>query len=177
VIQLSTLMWVTGIFFAITGFLRGWNKELVSLVGIVLAMFALFQFDGLLRGTIFLALPPTQVFLLQAAIFMGMVVFLYQGGAIGAGADRRDDDDWQAGFLGAAVGFFNGYLITGTLWYFLDINEYPFEELIVAPAANSLSAQSVNLMPLVLIGGGASGTGDILAVVVLVLLFLVLMVV
>jgi hypothetical protein len=166
-----------GVFFAITGFLRGWNKELVSLVGIVLAMFALFQFDGLLRGTIFLALPPTQVFLLQAAVFIAMVVFLYQGGAIGSGTDRRDEDDWQAGFLGAGVGFFNGYLVAGTLWYFLDINEYPFEELIVAPAANSLSAQAVNLMPLVIVGGGASGTGDILAVVVLVLLFMVLMVV
>lgn len=176
-IQISTLMWATGLFFAITGFLRGWNKELVSLVGIVLMIFALFQFDGLLRGTVFLALPPTQVFIVQAVIFIGGVVFLYQGGAIGADADSRDDDDWQAGFLGAAVGFVNGYLITGSLWYFLDINEYPFEELIVAPAANSLSAEAVNLIPLVLIGGGASGTGDILAVVVLVLLFLVLMVV
>lgn len=176
-IQLSTLMWATGIFFAITGFLRGWNKELVSLVGIVLSIFALFQFDGLLRGTIFLALPPTQVFLLQAVVFVGMVVFLYQGGAIGTGADRRSEDDWQAGFLGSGVGFINGYLIAGTLWYFLDINEYPFEELIIAPAANSLSAQAVNLIPLVLVGGGASGTGDVLAVVVLVLLFLVLMVV
>ncbi|MCA9912141.1 MAG: CvpA family protein, partial [Anaerolineae bacterium] len=132
-IQLSTLMWATGIFFAIIGFLRGWNKELVSLVGIVLMVFALFQFDSLLRGTVFLALPPAQVFVVQAVIFLGGVIFLYQGAAIGAEADRRAEDDWQAGFLGAAVGFINGYLITGTIWYMLDINEYPFEELVIAP--------------------------------------------
>lgn len=175
-IQLSTLMWSLGVFLAIIGFLRGWNRELVGTAGIVLAMFALFQFDGLLRGTLFLALPPSQVFLLQAALFLFAVIFVYQARELG-GAEERDERDLQSGFLGAVVGFFNGYLIGGTLWYFLDINEYPLEQFVIAPSATSPSAEALNWMPLVLLGGGASSTGDILAVAVLALLFIVLVVV
>ena len=71
------------------------------------------------------------------------------------------------------MGFINGYLIGGALWYLLDINEYPLAQFVTAPSLNSPSALSLNWMPLVLIGGGASGTGDILAVAVIFFLFIV----
>jgi uncharacterized membrane protein required for colicin V production len=163
------------IFFGIIGFLRGWNKEIIATAGIVLALFAVFQFDGLLRGTFFVAIPPTQIFLIQAALLFGVVFFVYQARDIGGVASRREKD-WQAGFLGSLVGAFNGYLIGGTLWYFLDVNEYPLEAFVVAPAANSPSADALNFIPIMIIGGGASGTGDLLALGVLVLLFFALVV-
>lgn len=175
-IELSALMWTFGMFFAIIGFLRGWNRELVASAGIVLGVFAIFQFDGFLRGILFTAIPRTQVFLLQAVAFVAIVFLVYQAKDF-SGVQRRDERDLQAGLLGAAVGFINGYLIGGSLWYLLDINEYPFDAMILAPAANSPSAQSIGWMPLMLLGGGASGTGDLLAVLVLVLLFVVLVVI
>ena len=174
-IQLTTLMWWMAVFFGIIGFLRGWKKELVATAGIVLALFAVFQFDGILRGTFFLSLPPSQVFLVQTAFLMGVVFFVYQAKDIG-GAHIRKENDWQAGLLGAVMGALNGYLVAGSLWYFLDINEYPFEQLVVAPAAGTASAQSYSIIPIVLIGGGASGTGDIFALGVLILLFFALVV-
>jgi len=176
VIQLSSLMWTLGIFFAIIGFLRGWVKELVATAGLVLALFTIFQFDGLLRGTVFVTLPRSQIFLLQMGFFFAVAFIVYQTQDIG-GAERRDERDIQAGLIGTVIGFLNGYLIGGSLWYFLDINEYPLEQFVIAPAADSASAQSVNLIPLVLLGGGASGTGDLLAIGVIILLFLVLIVV
>jgi hypothetical protein len=170
--QLSTFMWFMGIFLAVIGFLRGWRPELIISSGIVLTMFALFQFDGFLRSTIFLTLPRGQVFFVQAAIFITVVLFLYQADELG-GAEDRDEDDYQSGALGAIVGFINGYLIGGTLWYFLDINEYPWDQFVIAPGPNSPSSEALNLIPLVILGGGASGTGDLLAIVVLALLFIV----
>lgn len=172
-IQLSALMWTAAIFFALIGFLRGWNRELLSSAGILLAVFALFQFDGLLRGTVFLAMRREQIFFLQAVAFLFVVFVVYQARELES--MQRRDDDTGAGFLGALVGAFNGYLIVGSLWYFLDINEYPLSQFMVAPAVNSPSGDTINLIPLVLVGGGTSGTGDLLAVGVIVLLFFLLM--
>ena len=173
-IQLSSLMWATAIFFAMIGFLRGWNRELIAAAGILLALFTVFQFDGLLRATIFQALPREQIFLIQAGFFIAIVFTVYQAREIAG--DRRDNDSLQESILGGLVGFLNGYLITGSLWYLLDINEYPLTQFIVAPSPASPSAQPINWTPLVLISGSTSGTGDLLAVGVIVLLFLVLVV-
>lgn len=172
-IQFSALMWAAAIFFGIIGFLRGWNKELVATAGMLLTTFAIFQFDSFLRGTIFLIMPRDQVFLLEAVAFLIAVYVVYQARDI-AGTEARNRGNWQAGFLGALVGGFNGYLIIGTLWYFMDINEYPITQFVIAPSPGSPSAQFLWTIPLVLIGGGTSGTGDLLALLVIALLFFVL---
>lgn len=172
-IELISFVWFCALFFAVMGFLRGWNEELVVTAGVVLMMFALFQFDGILRSTIFLVMPPGQIFLIQAAVFLGVVVFIYRTPHL-AGAEDRDPNDYSAGFLGALLGFVNGYLIGGTLWYFLDVNEYPMAQFVTAPAVDSASGQAINLIPLVILGGGASGSGDLLAVGVLILVFIAL---
>jgi hypothetical protein len=174
-IQLYSLMWVFALVFAFVGFLRGWNQELVATAGLLLALFAILQFDGMLRGTLFFTLPRDQIFLIEAGLFLGVTFFVYQARDI-RGAQRRSQTNLGAGLLGALAGFVNGYLIGGGLWYLLDINEYPLSQFVTAPTLTSPSAQNINLMPLVLIGGGTSGTGDLLAVLVIVFLFIVVVV-
>ena len=56
----------------------------------------------------------------------------------------------------------------------MDINEYPLSPYIVAPAPGSPSDQARNLLPLVVLGGGPGGTGDLLAVAVIILFVIVL---
>ena len=56
-IQLSAVMWTMAIFFAIIGFLRGWNREVIATAGIILGLFALFQFDSLIRGVLLANVP------------------------------------------------------------------------------------------------------------------------
>lgn len=171
-IMLSTLMWFFAFFFAVIGFLRGWNKELIAAAGISLTMFALFQFDSMLRS-IFFAASTAQIFIIQMVIFAVVVGWVYQTDDLGT-AENRDEDDYQSGVLGSLIGFVNGYFIGGTIWYFLDINEYPIEQFITAPSPQSISSDALSWIPLVIVGGGASGTGDLLAFAVLVLIFLVL---
>jgi Colicin V production protein len=180
-IELSNMLWLCAIFGAVIGFQRGWNKELVSLAGIVLGMFALFQFDGLLRGTLLALVGADQVFFVQLLLFAAIVYYSYQAPAnLGQqqrrptqGESRRDRTD---NLLGGVAGFFNGYLIWGTIWYFLDINEYPLSPYIIAPAPGSASDQALGLLPMVIAGGGVSGTGDYLSAAVIVVLLLVLVV-
>lgn len=176
-VQMSAMLWGTGIFFAILGFLRGWNKEIIATAGIVLAAFALFQFDTLLRGWLLANATLDQVFLVEIAAFFAVVFFAYRlDAAIGDNEPRSSQGTRNLlnGMLGALAGFFNGYLIWGVIWYFLDISQYPFAPLITAPADGSPSAASIDLIPLVLVAGGTEGSGEVFALVVLALFFLAL---
>lgn len=174
-VELYSLMWILAVFFAIIGALRGWTKEIIGTAGIMLAMFALFQLDTLLRGTILLSFPTDQVFFIQVGLFLLVVFAAYTNRSF-----IRDATPGrltiQEGLLGAIIGFFNGYLIGGTIWYFMDINEYPFSPHIIAPSANSISAQNLGSMPLLILGGGPTGSGDLLAVAVIGIFLLVLFV-
>jgi hypothetical protein len=180
VIQLSTVMLMMAAFFAFIGFLRGWNRELIATAGIILGLFALFQFDNIVRGVILQGVSRDQVFLVQAIIFIVIVFFSYQTRALGRGPGSPPGggrDNLQESVLGAIVGFLNGYLIWGSLWYFMDINEYPLAPSIVAPSPGSPSDQARELLPLVILGGGVNGNGDLLALAVIVLFLFVLIVI
>lgn len=182
-IQLSLLLWVMALLFAYIGFTRGWNKEVIATSGIILGLFALFQFDDLLRNTLLANVSPDMVFAVQAAIFVGIVFFAYQTRALigsevtraRSGGDGRDN--LQASVLGGVVGFINGYLIWGTLWYFMDITNYPLQPYISAPLPGTASANFVDSLPLYLLAGGPGGTGNLLAAAVIGLFLIVLIVI
>jgi uncharacterized membrane protein required for colicin V production len=182
-IQLSLLMWTMAGLFAFIGFTRGWNKEIISTSGIILGLFALFQFDDLIRNTLLVNVPADQVFYVQTTIFAIIVFFAYQTRAlIGAEASRvrgsgDGRDSLQSSILGAIVGFVNGYLIWGSLWYFLHITNYPLSPYISSPPAGSASAEFVDSLPLYVLAGGPGGTGNLLAAAVIVLFLIVLIVI
>lgn len=173
-VQLYSLLWILAAFFAVTGLIRGWNKEVIGTAGIMLGMYGLFQFDSLLRGTILLRFPMDQTFFIQAAIFIVIVFFAYQNRTFIGSNDP--DGSIQNAMLGGLVGAFNGYLIGGTLWYLMDINEYPFDPYILAPAPNSPSAAQIDILPMVFLGGGVAGTAELLPLAVIALFVLVLIV-
>lgn len=173
-IELSAALWILALFFAIIGFLRGWTREIVSLAGIILGLFALYQFDPMLRGTLLASVPRDQVFLVQSLIFIAIVFFAYQTRALGRFQRSNERDSTTERVLGGLLGFINGYLIWGSLWYFMDINQYPLAPYIIAPGPNSISAQQVNILPLVVLAGGPAGSGDWLALMVIVLFVFVL---
>lgn len=171
--QLSTFMWFLAAFFAVIGFLRGWQKELIALVGIILAQFALFRFDPFLR-TIFFGFDAQQLFVAEFVAFVVIIFLVYQTEQIGGGG-VRDDDDVQEGLVGSLFGAVNGYLIGGGIWYFLDIHGYPIDDFVTAPAVGTPAQQSIDLMPMMILGGGSDGTGGLLSIGVLLLVFVVLL--
>jgi uncharacterized membrane protein required for colicin V production len=190
-VQLTAVLWVGAMFFAFVGYSRGVSKELISMAGIILGLFALHQFDSLVRGIILANLPPDQRFYGQTIFFLVIVFFAYQTRALigseatqarrGTGAEGRDN--LQSSVLGGIVGFVNGYLIMGSLWYFLDINRfpqtnlYPLNPYVVAPLPGSAGAAAVSNLPLYLLAGGPGGSGDLLALAVIVLFLIVLVVI
>ena len=132
-IQLSAVLIGFAIIFGYIGFTRGWNKEIIATAGIILGIFALFQFDDLVRNRLLGEIPRDQVFYIQTLLFIVIVFFAYQTRSLGkVGGEGGNRSELQTSLLGALMGVINGYLVWGTLWFFLEVNDYPLSPYIVA---------------------------------------------
>jgi hypothetical protein len=174
-IDLQLVMWTLAFFFAFIGFRRGWNKELIAMSGLILALFALHQFDNLIRNVFLGNLPNDWKFAIQTTFFSVVAFFAYQTRAAMPNERRGGDgrDRTQESVLGALLGFVNGYLIWGSVWYFLDINGYPSSLNVLPPSDRSV----VNVLPLFLLAGGPQGSGDLISLAVILLFLFVLIVI
>src|SRR5512135_3606892 len=138
---------VLTLLFAAVGVVRGFLKELGVTIVLVATLFGfdriiplLEQFirDGKLQPVFkpFTGIPATDqptnlllmlifMFLLLAAVFVA-----YQGETL---AYEGSNPKFPVGLLlGALVGFVNGYLITGTMWWLLDHYHYPISPSLVS---------------------------------------------
>ena len=172
-IQLSTFMIMMMGLFAIIGFLRGWTKELIAMAGLVLALFTIKQFEALLID------PLTQgeqgsKFYLQAFILLSMAFFAYQTPpeTLARGeVSSSNREGFQDGILGALVGAFNGYLLIGSLWWYMDNLQYPLSPLIDPAAPGTASESFIDLLPLTWM---LSGDGGLLSILMIALFVFVI---
>ncbi len=150
--------------FAVIGFMRGWTKELIATAGIVLALFALRQFETIIIDPLTNGQQQAK-FYLQAAILVLLAVFAYQTPperfARGARAAR---EGIQENILGALIGGLNGYLLFGSLWWYMDNLEYPLSPNILPVVPGSASASMVSALPL---SWMLSGDGNVLSLLMI----------
>jgi hypothetical protein len=203
-IELTLLVYFLSGFFAYIGFTRGWTQEVIALSGIILGLFAVYQFDPLTFNSLgradegslefFGNLPSDQKFYLQTVFFLLIVMAAYQTRVIfGRGEEaaeqqsrsrrrrgrrRREPlEPLQSRVLGGIVGFINGYLVSGTIWWFLEVNvvngDYPLAPFIISPPPGSASATAVSNLPLTVLTQG-NQTGDLLSIMVVVVFVIVL---
>lgn len=132
-LSLYVLFWMYIILFAIIGAMRGWAKELMVTFSIALALFiitVLETYVGVVRNSIAVA-GGTAQFWMRTTIVIMLVFFGYQTPNIkalqGARFAREHLQDTLLGFL---LGAFNGYLVVGTLWWFLHRAGYPFDVIL-----------------------------------------------
>jgi len=137
-VMMQAVFWVFVAFFAIIGAMRGWAKEVVAAAGIILALFAM----NLLGPTLETFFPenvsPAQRFGIKTTIFLVIVFFSYQGPTLAAVATggrlaAKVRARLQDTLLGVVVGIVNGYLVAGTVWFFLQEQGYPFPNLLQVP--------------------------------------------
>lgn len=179
VVSLYSMLWIFAAFFGLVGLMRGLRRELVAGAGIILISFALFQFDNILRGILLASVPNNLAFLIQLALFSAVIYVAYRNPSLVASQDENDGPRrtrLQNALLGGVVGAVNGFLIWSAIWYFLDINEYPFDALIAAPAPNSFSALNIGIIPLAWLGGAALSS-EFLVILVIVVFVIVLFVI
>jgi hypothetical protein len=147
-ISIVYLFWMYVILFAIVGGMRGWAKELLVSFSVVLAL----GLNHIIRRYIPLAqnLPETDssLFWLRTIILLTLVYFGYQTVvSIPHLASRAARERLQDTLFGVILGAVNGYLVAGTVLFYMHIADYPFPEVISKPADPTL-LQTVNQMML-----------------------------
>lgn len=127
-INLSVAFWILVILFGIIGSMRGWAKELLVTCSVLVGLFII---------EIFSSFGPTARFFQQASgkaafwvpsLILILVVFAgYQTPAILRFASGKFMRERLADtLLGFFIGLLNGYLIFGSLWFYMGEAQYPF---------------------------------------------------
>lgn len=124
--------------FGIMGAVRGWTKEIIATAGVILALFALNTLRGPIESFVPPGATPAQKFGIWAVLFLFVVFFSYQTPAVAKAVSRgklgvRARAALQERILGMVIGLVNGYLVIGTIWYYLQQQGYPFPSLILPP--------------------------------------------
>jgi len=154
-VGLSAIFWTFVILFALIGMMRGWAKELVVTFSAVLSLFIIAlieRFVPFVTTTLESGGSMVPMFWMRAAILIMMVFFGDQTPSITrlAGTGKFVRERLQDSLLGLFLGALNGYLIIGSIWFYMDQAGYPFD-LISAPDVNTAMGQAaaelVELLP------------------------------
>jgi len=140
-VPLDTFLWASILLFGLMGALRGWSKEMLVLFAVVvsLAMRVIFTeyvpfIRDLFEG------PPVQQFYIYTGLLLLMTIAGYAGPAMsGRLASASARETLQDIVLGFIIGAVNGYLIVGSIWYFLDAAGYGIWG-VAQPAPNTIAA-------------------------------------
>jgi len=146
-ISLSATLILFVVLFGVIGSMRGWAKELLVVFSVVLSLFVLTILESYVPffKEEFATGAPETVFSLRATILIALVIFGYQTPRIPqlATSDRFVRHFLQDALLGFFIGAINGYLIVGSLWYYLAVAKYPFAFILAPEPATSLGQEAL----------------------------------
>jgi len=133
------VFWMYVCLFAIIGWMRGWAKELLVSFSVILSL----ALNHVISRYIPLAanLPDTDVslFWVRTIILLVLVYFGYQTViSIPHLAAKGRTEKLQDTLFGAFLGGLNGYLVAGSVLYYMNVANYPFPEVISRPADTDL---------------------------------------
>ena len=155
-VSLTFIFWMYVILFAIIGGMRGWARELMVSFSVILAL----TFTTLLSNYIPFIRDVLEkdskelYFWLRTIILVLLVFFGYQTPNIPRFAAKMTREKLQDVILGVVIGALNGYLIAGTIWFYMYDAGYPFTKIISAPTGDIATAAEALLkyMPPRLLG-------------------------
>lgn len=142
------VFWMYVVLFAVIGWMRGWAKELLVSFSVILAL----ALNHVMRKYIPIAqnLQETDpsLFWVRGLVLIVLVYFGYQTVvSIPHLASRAARERLQDTLFGGFLGAINGYLISGTILYYIHIADYPFRDIISKPTDEVLK-KTVDLMML-----------------------------
>ncbi len=146
-VSLAFVFWMYVVLFAIIGGMRGWAKEILVSFSVILAL----TFTTLLSNYIPFIRDVLQkdskplYFWLRTIILILLVFFGYQTPNIPRFAAKMTREKLQDVILGVVIGALNGYLIAGTIWFYLADAGYPFTNIITAPTGDIAKAAEAML--------------------------------
>lgn len=132
-VSLLVVFYIFVILFSVIGVIRGWAQELLVTFSVILGFFLINVLEEFIlknyAPNVF-ADQPIRQFWMRSAIIVLLVFFGYQTTRISKFSAAVRKDKISDSFLGFFLGGINGYLIAGTLWYYLAAAGYPSEYFI-----------------------------------------------
>jgi uncharacterized membrane protein required for colicin V production len=154
--SIVSFFWMCVILFAFVGWMRGWAKELLVSFSVILALalnFILRRYIPIIRE---MDEADVTLFWVQTIILLVLVYFGYQTVvSIPHLSSRAARERVQDSLFGGILGGFNGYLIAGTILYYMDRANYPFPKFMTPPTDPAIAAtvdQMMLYMPPQLLG-------------------------
>ncbi len=132
------------VLFGVIGAMRGWAKELLVTSAVVLGLFLnaiLETYVESYRSALFMQTGSTQ-FLIRGGFLVLLAFFGYQTPSVRILRDKVAREHLQDMLLGMVLGVVNGYLLMGSIWFYLHHSGYP-TDLVIQPAVDSGLAQQI----------------------------------
>ena len=137
-ISLVVLFWIFIVLFAVIGAMRGWSKEILVTSALVLALFLnaiMANYVPFYQNLISTELASTRFVLLSLPILL-LAFAGYQSPRLTALQGKLTRERIEGVLLGLVVGILNGYLLAGSLLYYLQATGFP-TDLVMAPQEGS----------------------------------------
>lgn len=147
-ISLVVLFCLLVILFAVIGAMRGWAKELLVTSAIVLGLFLnaiLETYIAPYRTAVMQQTGGAQ-FVIRGALLVLLAFFGYQTPNLRALQPKVAREKLEEIVLGLIMGALNGYLLIGSLWFYLHQAGYPSDLIIRPEEGTALAAQITGLM-------------------------------
>ncbi|HEX9797838.1 MAG TPA: hypothetical protein VGA52_12695 [Anaerolineales bacterium] len=147
-ISLVVLFGIFVVLFAIIGAMRGWAKELLVTSAVVLGLFLnaiLETYITTYRTALFLQPGPNQ-FIIRGVLLILLAFFGYQTPHLRALQDKLARERLEELLLGGLLGALNGYLLIGSIWYYLHQAGYPTTLVLWPPPLPELEQQIVEMV-------------------------------
>lgn len=128
-VSLNFMFYFLVFLLAVIGGMRGWAKELLVTFSVILSIFIINVLERYVPAVYNSFAQPGSIaqFWMRSIILMILVFFGYQTPNLPKlGGSRFVRERLQDTLLGLFLGAINGYLIIGTLWFFLNQAGYPF---------------------------------------------------
>ena len=142
------IFWMYVVLFGLVGWMRGWAKELLVSFSVILSL----ALNHVIRRYVPIAanLPETDasLFWVRTIILLVLVYFGYQTViSIPHLAAKGRTERIQDTLFGAFLGGVNGYLVAGSVLYYIHIADYAFQKVITKPT-DPVLLEEVNRMML-----------------------------
>jgi uncharacterized membrane protein required for colicin V production len=147
-VTLTFFFYFLATMFAIIGAMRGWSRELLVTFSVIVSIFIINVLERYLPViSSFVQAGGVGQFWFRTLIVIVLVFFGYQTPNITRFAGNRFvRERFQDSLLGLFLGALNGYLIVGTLWYFLHQAGYPFPDISAPPPGTEQGQSAMRLL-------------------------------
>ncbi len=135
-VPLNTLLIIFILFFGLIGAVRGWARETLVAFSMILSLFMYDLFGRVDQISSVLQVLSPRVRLIVLTLYVTFFALIgYVGPALYSSRSERRERRERVAYviLGALTGAINGYLIIGTLLYYMHQNAYPLPWFISPP--------------------------------------------